>query len=137
DGSLWVGTSIGLMRIRDGRVDAYTQRAGFYGDAMFVILDDAAGNLWISSNRGIARLARADLAALDRGERNEVAPAWYGKDDGMLTSQANGASQSPGWRSHDGRLWFGTAKGVVIVDPRKQLVNGAPPPVAIERVLVD
>lgn len=137
DGSLWVGTSIGLMRIRDGLVHAYTQRAGFYGDAVFVILDDDAGNLWISSNRGIARLARAELAALDRGERNGVAPTWYGKDDGMLSSQANGASQSPGWRSRDGRLWFGTAKGVVIVDPRKQLVNEQPPPVAIERVLVD
>lgn len=137
DGSLWIGTSVGLMRLRDGRVDEYLQRAGFYGDAVFVILDDDAGNLWLSSNRGIARLARADLAALDRGERQTVEPTWFGKHDGMLSSQANGASQTPGWRTRDGRLWFGTANGVVIVDPGRQLRNTQPPPVAVERVLLD
>ena len=64
DGSLWIGTSVGLMRVRDGQVDEYLQRAGFYGDAVFVILDDEAGNLWLSSNRGIARL----VAGWDRDQ---------------------------------------------------------------------
>ena len=137
DGNLWLGTSVGLMRIRDGRADEFTRRAGFYGDAVFAILDDGDGHFWISSNRGLARLSRAELAALGRGEVDRIEPAWYGKNDGMLTSQANGASQSPATRTRDGRLWFGTANGVVIVDPRHLLLNTLAPPVAIERVLVD
>ena len=137
DGDLWLGTSVGLMRIRAGRVEEFTRRAGFFGDAVFAILDDGIGHFWISSNRGLARLDKAGLAALGDGALDRVEPTWYGKSDGMLTSQANGASQTPAARTRDGRLWFGTANGVVIVDPRHLQLNTLAPPVAIERVLVD
>lgn len=135
-GDMWLGTSIGLMRIHGHEVREYTQRAGFYGDAVFAILDEG-DHFWISSNRGIARLDRAGLAALDRGAVAEVQPVWYGKNDGMLSAQANGASQTPGWRTRDGRMWFGTANGVVLVDPAHLLDNRLPPPVVVEHMLVD
>ena len=137
DGDLWLGTSEGLMRIRGQAVQAFTERAGFYGDTVFAVLDDDAGNFWVSSNRGIARLARSDIDALDRGAVKQIEPRWYGKNDGMLSQQANGASQTPAWRTRDGRMWFGTANGVVIVDPKHERVNQMRPPVAVERVQVD
>jgi diguanylate cyclase (GGDEF)-like protein len=137
DGDLWLGTSLGLMRIRGKAVQTFTEQAGFYGDAVFAMLDDDAGHFWVSSNRGIAQFAWADIDALDRGVVKQIEPHWYGKNDGMLSQQANGASQTPAWRTNDGRMWFGTANGVVIVDPRHERVNRMRPPVAIERVLVD
>lgn len=137
DGSLWLGTSVGIVRIHDGKVTRYLERAGFHGDAVFALLDDGRGNLWFSSNRGIGRLARADFTALDRGQVQQLVPRWYGTSDGMLNAQGNGASQTPADRSDDGRLWFGTAKGVVIVDPDRMQGNPQPPPVSIERLLVD
>jgi ligand-binding sensor domain-containing protein len=76
NGDMWLGTSLGLMRVRAGKVQTFAQRAGFYGDAVFAILDDDAGNYWMSSNRGIARLARSDLDALDRGAVDRVQPHW-------------------------------------------------------------
>lgn len=137
NGDVWLGTSVGLMRVRDGKVHAYTRRAGFYGDAVFAILDDDANNFWVSSNRGIARVSRRDLDALDHGSRDHIEPHWYGRNDGMLSQQANGASQTPAWRTRDGRMWFGTADGVVSVDPKHERPNSMPPPVAIEQLLVD
>lgn len=137
NGDMWLGTSIGLMRIRNGKVQDFTRRAGFFGDAVFSILDDDAGNFWVSSNRGIAQIARSELDALGRGAVDEAKPHWYGRDDGMLSQQANGASQTPAWRTVDGRMWFGTADGVVRVDPKHERLNTMRPPVAVERLLVD
>lgn len=137
DGAVWLGTSVGIVRVRHGKVTRYLQRAGFHGDAVFALLDDGRGNLWFSSNRGIGRLDKAGFAALDRGDVQQLAPHWYGTSDGMLNAQGNGASQTPADRSDDGRLWFGTAKGVVIVDPDRMQGNPQPPPVSIERLLVD
>lgn len=136
-GSLWLGTSSGIVRIRDGTVSRYAERAGFHGDAVFALLDDGAGNFWFSSNRGIGRIEQADLAALDSGQVQAIAPRWYGTADGMLNAQGNGASQTPAGRTGDGRMWFGTAKGVVRVDPRHMQGNPQPPPVVVERMLVD
>lgn len=137
NGDLWLGTSLGLMRVRDGVVTKYLQRAGFFGDAVFAILDDGLGHFWVSSNRGIGRIKQSELALLDRTDSAVMQPQWYGASDGMLNAQANGASQSPAWRAADGRLWFGTAKGVVIVDPPNLRLNALAPPVAVERLLLD
>ena len=137
NGDLWLGTSLGLMRLRDGVVTKYLQRAGFFGDAVFALLDDGHGNFWFSSNRGIGRLKQSELALLDRTDGAVMQPHWYGTSDGMLNAQANGASQTPAWRTADGRMWFGTAKGVVIVNPSQLRLNTQAPPVALERLLVD
>ena len=135
DGTMWFGTSLGLMRWRDGRLDRYAARAGMVGDAVFAVFDDTAGDFWVSSNRGIARIARADIEAMDAGRTIE--PTWFGKADGMLSQQGNGASQTPAWRGRDGRLWFGTTEGVVEVEPQRLRRNLFAPPIAIEQVRVD
>jgi len=136
DGSLWFGTSLGLMRWREGVLDRYAERTGMVGDTVFAILDDRAGNFWLSSNRGIARIAREGLERLDAGAA-AVEPTWFGRADGMLSQQGNGASQTPAWRAHDDTLWFGTTNGVVMVDPAHLRRNLLPPPVAIDHVLAD
>ena len=137
DGSLWLGTSLGLVRWRDGRFAAYADNVDLPAEPVFGILDDGAGALWLSTNHGLLRVAQADIAAYDRGETARIASADFGKSDGMLSAQGNGASQTPAWRGRDGRLWFGTTQGIVQVDPRHLRRNTLAPPVAIERVLVD
>ncbi len=137
DGSIWIGTSQGIMRAHGGVLSRYSESVGLFGDAVFVILDDAAGHFWISTNRGIARYAQSDFDALDAGTVTSIVPTWFGKSDGMLSPQGNGASQSPALRSKDGWLWIGTSRGIVRVDPTKQRRNLLPPPVAIEHTLVD
>jgi signal transduction histidine kinase/CheY-like chemotaxis protein len=56
----------------------------------------------------------------------------------MKTSEASTPTAQPGgWRTRDGRLWFGTQKGVVIVDPRHMIHNDLVPPVIVEEVSAD
>src|SRR4029453_1995192 len=59
----------------------------------------------------------------------------YGMADGMKTSECNGGGQPAGWKTRDGRLWFPTLKGVVVIDPSQ--INALPPPVVIERVVAN
>ncbi|HET9485756.1 MAG TPA: two-component regulator propeller domain-containing protein [Xanthomonadales bacterium] len=137
DGAMWIGTSKGLVRMQDGRLARYTEREGLADDDVFALLDDGQGHFWTSSNRGLARTAKADFDAFDAGTIPALRPQRFGKHDGMRSSQANGASQSPAVRTRDGRLHFATTRGVVTANPARLRPNPLPPPVVIERVVVD
>ena len=39
--------------------------------------------------------------------------------DGVKSNECNGGSQPAGWRGRDGRLWFPTIKGLVVLDPEQ------------------
>jgi signal transduction histidine kinase/ligand-binding sensor domain-containing protein len=136
-GALWVGTSGGLSRIDAGKVGTLTTRQGLLDDVVFQVLEDAAGRFWLSGNKGLSRLEGDDLRAAARGERPSVSPVGYGAADGMKSDECSGVAQPAGWRAHDGRLWFPTARGVVVVDPGRIPLNTVPPPVEVERVVVD
>lgn len=138
DGTLWIGTSGGgLFRMRDGRLSSVTARQGLYDDVVFAILDDRAGNLWMSCNRGLFRVARRELKEFFAGRRASVTCAAYGEADGMKSAECNGGFQPAAWGGLDGRMWFATIRGVAVVDPRAIRVNREPPPVVLEKIVVD
>lgn len=137
DGTLWVGTyGGGLSRLKDGRITRYTTATGLFDMFLSHILDDGHGRLWLSSNRGVFRVARAELEAVAEGRATEVTSVWFDRRDGMPSSETNGGGQPAGWRAPDGRLWFPTVDGLVSFDPTAPR-NPHPPPVVIDRVLVD
>ena len=59
----------------------------------------------------------------------------FGRADGMRSSECSGFTQPAGWKSHDGRLWFPTVDGAVVIDPDRIKTNMRPPPVVIEQTL--
>jgi len=136
-GVLWFGTFGGLIRHKDGRSDIFTIRDGLHDDAAYRILDDGRGNLWMSCNRGVYSVNKADLDAVAEGRKERVESTAYGKADGMPSTECNGGSQPAGWKTADGRLWFPTVDGVASIDPGLVERNTIPPPVLIESVKVD
>jgi ligand-binding sensor domain-containing protein/signal transduction histidine kinase len=138
DGALWIGTlGEGLTLIRDGLVTVFRPQDGLFHDVIFQVLEDGRGNLWMSSNRGIFRVARRDLLERAAGGRATVSSVSYGLADGMKTNECTGGPQPAGWRARDGRLWFPTRKGLVVIDPEHVRANTLPPPVVIEEVRAD
>jgi len=135
DGTFWIGTyGGGLNRFKDGRFTSITTRQGLYDNIVSRILEDDHGNLWMSCNRGIYRASRRELNEVADARASSVACIVYTVADGMKSNETNGGFQSAGYKAPDGRLWFPTVKGVVVIDPKK--LNPLPPPVAIEQVLV-
>lgn len=55
----------------------------------------------------------------------------------MRTDECFGEWQPAGWKTHDGHIWFATKKGVVMIDPKIFISNKFPPPIVIERFVVD
>ena len=61
----------------------------------------------------------------------------FGKSDGMNSVECNGGRWPAGIKAHDGKLWFPTMGGVVVIDPATVKANTQPPPVIIEEVKID
>ncbi len=138
DGTLWIGTyGGGLNRFRDGQFAAVTTREGLFDDAVFAILPDGHGNLWVSCNRGIYAVSLRELDAVARGDAKRVRCRPFGTEDGMRNRECNGANQPAGARGADGLLHFPTIEGVVTVDPDGLCRNPVPPIVLVEEVRVD
>ncbi len=138
EGAVWVGThGNGLSRIDDGRIRTYTSEDGLLNDLIFQILEDDRGHLWMTSNRGLSSIAKADLIAYERGRGPLLQPHVYDRSDGLRSSEFNGGLQPAGWKDRQGRLWFGTTKGVAMIDPRHVRRNTWPPPVVLEAMRVD
>jgi signal transduction histidine kinase/ActR/RegA family two-component response regulator len=55
----------------------------------------------------------------------------------MKSVECNGVCQPPGSKTPDGKLWFPTVKGAVVINPDNIRVNTLIPPVKIEKVSVD
>ena len=140
-GSLWLGGRVpGLtrFRIRDGRVTRYTEDDGLFDDIPSHILADDSGSLWMSATSGIYRVTRQSLDDFADGRTATVSATRFGTVDGMKVSAASPPlSQPSGVRTRDGRLWFCTQKGVVIVDPKHLIRNSLMPPVVLEEVVAD
>ncbi len=136
--ALWVGTrGGGLACHRQGRWHRFTTRDGLVSNHIGCVIEDGTGHLWIGSNAGLMRVPRRALIARGDGGSVLLNVRSFGRPDGLPTRECTLGSQPGAARGKDGRLWFPTVKGLVVVDPARILPNTNPPPVAIESITVD
>ena len=148
DGMLWVGTEgRGLARLDpralgNGRPTAKNAivrigtKDGLFDEVIHQILEDDAGRLWMNTNRGVFWVTRAELNAFAEGRISSVHSTAYTERDGIRNREGNGGVQPAGAKGRDGRLWFPTQDGVVVVDPAKVRREPLPPPLVVEQVVV-
>jgi ligand-binding sensor domain-containing protein/predicted Ser/Thr protein kinase len=137
NGVLWLGTNNGLSRFKYGVFFTFRKQNGLFNNNIYQILEDDDGILWMSGNKGIFKVRKSDLDEVAEGKRAQLKSIAYGKDDGMRSSECNGGYQAAGCKTRDGRLWFPTMKGAVVIDPKRIKTNKVLPPVHIERILLD
>ncbi|MCP4152635.1 MAG: response regulator [bacterium] len=138
EGTLWIGTGGGgLNRFKNGSFRSCRIKDGMFDNLVFQILEDVNGYFWMTCNKGIFRVARRELNDFCDGKITSVECTTYGLSEGMPTTECNGAIQPAGCKRSDGKMWFPTIKGAVVVDPANIRINTLPPPLVIENVLVD
>jgi diguanylate cyclase (GGDEF)-like protein len=138
EGILWVGTfDSGLNRYKDGQFINYNTQTGLFNNGVFQILEDRRGNFWMSSNRGIYRISRQQLNDFADKKISVINCVAYGSQDGMPSAECNGGRQPAGVKARDGKLWFPTMGGIVVIDPEAVPYNEQPPLPTIESVKIN
>jgi ligand-binding sensor domain-containing protein/signal transduction histidine kinase len=135
---LWIGTDgNGLARLRQGKWTRYKTSDGLISNSIGYLIEDGQGYLWMGSYVGLMRVAKSALADYADAKTSTISGRTYGRAEGLPTSECSQGSQPTVCRTHDGRLWFPTIKGLVSLDPAQLKTNPAPPPVVIESVVVE
>lgn len=120
DGTIWIGTLLGGLNRFDPETETfrhYTQNQGLPSDAIYGILPDREGGLWMSTSRGISRFdPRAETF------RN------YDRSDGLQGFEFNPGAY---FLSSHGRMYFGGIRGFNVFDPARVEDNPLVPPVVI------
>lgn len=136
DGTFWLGSlEEGLWRWRDGTLSRIGPDEGLPVSSVGGILEDDFQTFWLASDRGVVRVARADLEACADGRLRDLPSQLLDRSDGLPSVECARGQQPVCGRDASGRLWFATLKGVVMVDPRDFPVNRIPPKTVIQEVV--
>ncbi len=134
--SIWMGTlGSGLLRWKNGAITHVYVKDGLYDDRIYSILCDRNSNFWLASSKGVFRLSQKELTDFADGKRRSITSLPF--STGQLRFECQGGVQPAACRTKDGRLWFSTTTGVVVIDPNHLQSNQSPPPVKIFSILVD
>ncbi len=139
EGTLWIGTfGGGLDALRDGRFVVYTAKDGLLSDNVSDVADDGE-SLWLSTTRGICRIARTQLREFAERQRQVLEPINYGVEDGLRSAQCSPSLPvgGGGHRTSDGRIWVTTSRGLAVYNPVTRKQNRLPPTVRLVEMLVD
>lgn len=123
ENNLWVGTqAAGLNLLTSENMAAdnfifqrFDVKSGMRDQTVYSLSQDAAGNIWFSSNKGISYYSTKQLNFKHFDTRHGLIDLEY--NHGAVFSSPNNT------------LYFGSAKGITSVNPQK-VINDHPAPVA-------
>lgn len=97
---------------------------------------DPGGNLWLGTDRGLARVARASIDAWLAGGAGPWDYVLLDKTDGLPFALRDGLGQLL-TSTQDGRLAVATMRGVAFVDEQREFRAPPPPPARITGLAFD
>lgn len=138
DGLLWMGMVGGGMRLLEkGKISAFLMRDGLFDNEIYGIAADSQDRLWMACSKGIFSVPRKDLRRLAAGEIKKIVSNPYSPTDALRVIECKPGVQPALASTREGRLWFSTIRGLIVLDPKHLQRNVPPPPVVIEDVTVN
>ena len=138
DGVLWMGTrGGGLLAYDEHGIRHYGMKDGLYDDDMNGIVADSGGIFWVGCSKGIFSVSRADLRKYDAGSLRTLNSTPFSPTDAQRTIECQSGVQPATATAADGRIWFATTHGVIVVDPGLMQRKTAAPPIVIEEAIIN
>ena len=127
-GYLWMGSQGGAFSSYRTTEDSFAivePISSLYTDAVFSIVEDAIGDLWLGTDKGLVRYSPEAV-------ENQVV-VFNSKFDTQGASFTRGAA----CRTPDGRMLFGSNRGLISFDPAQISVDYTPPGIIITDILIN
>jgi ligand-binding sensor domain-containing protein/serine phosphatase RsbU (regulator of sigma subunit) len=105
EGSVWIGTDIGLNQYRGERFQLYDEADGLVNNLVWTTLCDHEGNIWLGTNEGISKIT-FNYSEVNRKQNHTIKS--YTTRDGLSSNVVLSS-----FEDKDGNLWFGTGFGGV------------------------
>ncbi len=137
EGGFWMGTlGNGLRLLENGKISSFYMRDGLFDSEIYGITGDSEGRLWVACSKGIYAVSRAELRKFAAGQLKHVTSYPYSPTDALRVIECKPGVQPAVSITKDGKLWFSTIRGLLVIDPHWQR-NLPPPSVVIEEVTVN
>jgi ligand-binding sensor domain-containing protein/signal transduction histidine kinase len=120
----------GLSRIQDNHISLINRSLN-----LFDMAETTDHNLWFSSRNGIVRITEGELESIGASSR-QINFLQINRSQGMISTEASSGSPDI-VRDDDGRVWLGTVKGIVVIDPTRISAIGRKPNIFVADVTVD
>ncbi|MDQ3046539.1 MAG: SpoIIE family protein phosphatase [Bacteroidota bacterium] len=105
EGSIWIGTDIGLNQYRGERFQIYDEADSLVNNLVWTTLCDKNGNVWLGTNEGVSRISFS-YSALNKKEQHTIRN--FSTKDGLSSNVVLSS-----FEDKEGNLWFGTGFGGV------------------------
>ena len=115
NGNLWFGTEEGVFYYDFKEFKQISEKDGLISNQAYFLVFDNQNRLWIGTNKGIDALLVNEYVSSQK-----VNVKHYGKDEGINGVECN---MNAGIKDKEGKLWFGTVKGVTVFNPRSEKIN--------------
>lgn len=127
DGRLWLASGLGLLEFdrARGHIATHVPKQPQAGSVMYSLQADAAGQLWVGSNRGLLRFNPA-ATATQRFRH-------FDQRDGLAVTEFNRRSRA---LDAEGRVLLGGIGGIVRFDPTRAAIEAPPPMPLVSRVRI-
>ncbi|MFC2104835.1 two-component regulator propeller domain-containing protein [Bacteroidota bacterium] len=129
---LWISTNSGISRFENNSFTNYSTENGLQTNNVYDIIEDNLGYFWMPGPTGIMKVSKQQLNDFAAEKISKIDYIFYDKSDGMKSSVCLGATKS--LKDSNGNLWFLTAEGIAIIDPKEITLSKDLPPVFIEKV---
>jgi signal transduction histidine kinase/ligand-binding sensor domain-containing protein len=134
---VWVGGDLGFARFDGMRFVPILSAAGNSFTGISGIIETRGGELWLNGIAGITHILRPELERVARDAAHRVQVETFDYMDGVPGIAQQMRPIPSAIETTDGRLWFATTGGLVLIDPIRIVRNTLPPPVTVWSITSD
>jgi signal transduction histidine kinase len=133
-----MGLNGGGLRLLDGSaITGFLTRDGLFDGEIYGIVRDDQDRLWMACSRGVFSVPRSELRQFAAGTIKKVSSAPYSPMDAQRVIEGQSGVEPVLSRTRDGRLWFATIRGLLVLDPSHWQREATPPLLVIENPIVN